>query len=276
MRIVLALVRCAAMASALRSTPALSPRHAPNRAQRTQMPLAQNGWAKGFDEATGSTFWYNLQTGQSQRQPPPQTKAVSQGFGVPVVWRFVPAWGVHSEYQIRNGEEQVGYLQVSRKHVHTHAVRSPCTSEHAQRACLFHQVLGRFDMVEQKDTVSRAQCLVRVNADGSAALFSLGKVCPVSLSQCLLLLIAVLSPRFIAAHGATCSSFGSMVWAGDGRHRHDDERACSHPWRASRPGHRLWRELWLARHAAAVACHMAIHPIHPIHPTCMRKCINPL
>ena len=36
-------------------------------------------------------------------------------------------------------------------------------------------VLGRFDMAEQKLTVSRAQCIVRVAPDGTAVVESLGK-----------------------------------------------------------------------------------------------------
>ena len=37
------------------------------------------------------------------------------------------------------------------------------------------QVLSRFDMAEQKNTVSRAQALVQVAPDGAATLVSLGK-----------------------------------------------------------------------------------------------------
>jgi len=37
------------------------------------------------------------------------------------------------------------------------------------------QVLGRYDMAQQKITVSRAQCQVQVGADGTATLYSTGK-----------------------------------------------------------------------------------------------------
>ena len=59
-----------------------------------------------------------------------------------VCWRLVPAWGIFSEYKMSNGMELI---------------------------------IGRYDMAEQKPTVSRAQCIVQVNEDGTAILESLGK-----------------------------------------------------------------------------------------------------
>ena len=138
----------AATAAALRPTPHAIAAHAiapqrmrsHSRAQRTSKLEAQAGWSTGVDAETGATFYYNSD-GAWQWQPPPAA-AAQRAYGTQVLWHFQPAWGVHSSYAVRNGEEQV---------------------------------LGRFDMLEQKPTVSRMQCLVRVAADGSARLFSLGK-----------------------------------------------------------------------------------------------------
>lgn len=89
----------------------------------------------------GTTYYFNEQTGQSQWEPP-QSATAQQGGGASVRLCLVPATGVYGEYFVCNGEEQV---------------------------------LGRHDMAEQKLTVSRAQCLVQVAADGTATVVSLGK-----------------------------------------------------------------------------------------------------
>ena len=58
----------AATAAALRPTVW---RAATSCVQRTTTPLAlQNGWVTGVDEASGQTYYYNEQTGQSQWDPP--------------------------------------------------------------------------------------------------------------------------------------------------------------------------------------------------------------
>ena len=106
---------------------------------RARNLLAQAGWRSGIDEASGATFYYNLETGQSQWEPPTQMQQSSYG---QVAWHFAPTWGVHAQYTVRNGEEQI---------------------------------LGRFDMIEEKSTVSRMQCVVQVAADGTATIASLGK-----------------------------------------------------------------------------------------------------
>ena len=138
----------AATAAALRPTVW---RAATSCVQRTTTPLAlQNGWVTGVDEASGQTYYYNEQTGQSQWEPP--EAASSQGYGGPVLWRLLPALGVFSEYAVGPGEEQV---------------------------------LGCGDMVAPEQTmreltgqsqlVSQAQCLVQVAPDGTASVVSLGE-----------------------------------------------------------------------------------------------------
>jgi len=112
---------------------------------RTSKLLA-GGWVTGVDEASGATYYYNEATGKSQWGPPKVVWRVAPGH-----WDEPPAghWGgskqstgVASEYALRNGQTQV---------------------------------LGRYDMIEQSLYVSRAQCAVQVDADGTATLVSLGK-----------------------------------------------------------------------------------------------------
>lgn len=105
------------------------------RVQRSRKLFAQLsvGWATGVDEASGQTYYYNEQTGQSQWEPP--QSATTE-------WIVAPTDGTLHEYTLRPGEEQV---------------------------------LGRYDMAEPEICVSRVQCLVRVAADGTASVTSLGK-----------------------------------------------------------------------------------------------------
>ena len=111
-----------------------------SRGQRSGRLYAQSGWTTGTDP-DGRVFYVDGRTGQSQWEPP---RDVPAGFGEQVVWRITPFNGVCSEYAVRNGEEQI---------------------------------LGRYDMLEQKLTVSRAQCVLRVADDGTATLVSVGR-CP--------------------------------------------------------------------------------------------------
>lgn len=103
--------------------------------RRARLPSA--GWVTANDDTSGSLFYFNEHTGESQWFPP-------QGYGAQVVWRVVPGSGVDplTEHTIRNGEEQV---------------------------------LGRWDMLQQSVYISRMQCIVQVAADGTATLVSTGK-----------------------------------------------------------------------------------------------------
>ena len=106
-----------------------------NFAQRTRKLCAQSGWITSVDES-GRVYYYNEETGQSEWELPSQESSGQ------VLLRLTPACGVLSEYTLSNGEQQV---------------------------------LSRFDMATQKTTVSRMQCLVHVDADGTASVVSIGK-----------------------------------------------------------------------------------------------------
>lgn len=130
-----------ATAAALRPMPASILRAPLSRhVLRTSRLLAQSSWSTRHTP-DGATYYYNERTGQSQWEPPP-SMAAPQGFGAPVLWHMVPTNGVCSSYTLGNGQTQV---------------------------------LGRWDMAQTKDTVSREQCGVEVAADGTATLVSLGR-----------------------------------------------------------------------------------------------------
>lgn len=103
--------------------------------------MSQQRWIAAVDKASGQTYWYSQQTGES-RWELPQDAGAQQHQHSRVEWHVVPNAGVSAGYTVRCGEEQV---------------------------------LGRWDMMDHSLYVSRKQCLVQVAEDGSAALVSLGK-----------------------------------------------------------------------------------------------------
>ena len=131
----------------LRPTPALWVRRPPrNRGQlRTRTLLAQDGWTTTLDQESGQTYYYNEQTGQSQWEPP-QTALQHPTGTNQVLWRVAGSAGIINRmdrrYNLRRHDEQV---------------------------------LSRYNMLKQKLTVSRKQCLVSCLADGTATLTSIGR-----------------------------------------------------------------------------------------------------
>lgn len=127
-------------------------------AARYDMNDLPAGWATGFDQATGTTYYYCEQTGQCQAEPPHASAASQQQGGYPLqgqvpqaqlTWHVTSATGwtprFGGKYKLKVGEEEI---------------------------------LGRYDMGEFKPTrpwVSREQCVVHVKDDGGAILVSRGK-----------------------------------------------------------------------------------------------------
>jgi hypothetical protein len=106
------------------------------------------GWGAGVDQASGATYYYHEATGQRQWEPPEAAPARG-GAGERVVWKVksTKGWGPRfgGVYKVASGEEEV---------------------------------LGRYDMFLDKPWrpwVSRKQCLVRVSADGTPSVVSVGK-----------------------------------------------------------------------------------------------------
>ena len=92
--------------SALRLTPAsVTPASVSRAAARPRLSRArmQSTWTTGVDEASGATYYYNEQTGESQWEAPQQ-----QNHGAAeVVWRVAGLCGVDAGHTLRSGDERV-------------------------------------------------------------------------------------------------------------------------------------------------------------------------
>jgi hypothetical protein len=121
------------------------------RTQRTSKAVAQYGWVAVVDDASGQTYYFNHQTGESQWETPVPVRQSRRA----KAWRLAGFYGVAGmrlsafvkfggdlPYTLRNGDEQV---------------------------------LSRWNMVEQTLTVSRKQAVVQCLADGTATLTSEGR-----------------------------------------------------------------------------------------------------
>ena len=127
------------MASALLRPTVLT---APRIQLRTTRPLlAHDGWTPVTDQESGQTYYYNERTGQSQWEPPEAAWQHPHGTNQ-VLWRVAGSSGSHSRYNLRKHDVQV---------------------------------LSRYNMLKQRLTVSRKQCLVSCLADGTATLSSIGR-----------------------------------------------------------------------------------------------------
>ena len=112
-----------------------------HRVQRTRKLLAQDGWTAAVDESSGATYYYNEQSGESQWEQPLQPSHRGEP-----LWRLAGVSGTlplpgTRPFKLRDGDTTV---------------------------------LGRFNTVEQKLTVSRLQCIVCFH-DGVATLTSCGR-----------------------------------------------------------------------------------------------------
>ena len=123
-------------------------------AQQADMQDLPAGWRTGVDPSSGATYYYSEQTGQYQWEPPQHGSYPQQSYGdAQIVWRVASAngWGPmgsSGRYTLRsNGRSQL-------------------------------VVLGRYDMEldrPYRPFVSRRQCEIRLQADGTATLTSTGK-----------------------------------------------------------------------------------------------------
>lgn len=135
--------------------------------QRSRNLFAQlaPGWVTGIDEASGMTYYYNEQTGQSQWEPP-EAGTAQQGYD-------------QQDYALQQQQWQPSLGGSGRfllRLVPVTGARSPIRrGGKANLAGGDEQIIGRFDMVDQDVYVSRKQCILQVAADGTATLTSLGK-----------------------------------------------------------------------------------------------------
>lgn len=115
---------------------------------RTSKLVSQiDGWTTAIDEESGDTYYYNELTGQSQWEPPQVTGTQN----CQVRWRVE---GVTDSYY--------SALDPEMRHRYSLGIDE-------------EQVLSRWNLLEEKLTVSRKQCIVKIIADGTATLVSEGK-----------------------------------------------------------------------------------------------------
>ena len=98
--------------SALRLTPASVPRATAR--PRLSCPRMQSAWTTAVDEASGATYYYNEQTGESQWESP------EQNHGAEIVWRVAGLRGVDAGHTLRSGDERVLSRCVPRQERLTH------------------------------------------------------------------------------------------------------------------------------------------------------------
>jgi len=150
-------VQCSAEFSAPR-LPVFSTRPL-SRVHRTSKLSAQDGWVTDVDEASGATYYFNHLTGESQWAPP---QAAQQSSGAQIFWRLAASSGVAESTTMTGIDYQNWGLEA--------VATKPYTLAGGDE-----QVLGRYNMLQQKLTVSRRQCTVRCLYDGTATLSSWGR-----------------------------------------------------------------------------------------------------
>ena len=147
----------------------------PLRRVRARTLFAQNGWITGVDEASGATYYYNEQTGQSQWEPPQATAAQAQnnigvlstveGPRTGQLWRVEGLSGV-SGLAFDYEEESLRIV---------YAMWGLQDDLPYKLSIGDEIVLSRWNMINQQLTVSRKQCLVKCLDDGTATLTSCGR-----------------------------------------------------------------------------------------------------
>lgn len=134
-----------------------TPRVSMQLGQQQQLP---HPWEAAVDP-NGDVYYYNAQTGAAQWEPPAQDSA--QG----VVWRVAGISGV-------KGQDLYLYQQ-DYLHTKDHDAEKKKDLPYCLRSG-DEQVLSRWNMLKQKLTVSRVQCMVKVSPDGTmATLVSCGR-----------------------------------------------------------------------------------------------------
>jgi len=167
------------------------------------IPHLPAGWTTGVDQASGATFYFNEQTGQSQWEAPQSSSASEQGGyaqELPAGWTtgFDQSCGTMYYCYEQTGhcqweppQQQEGSLQ---PHELPSAQQDPSSKTSWRVASIKgwgprfggkytlrngdEEVLGRYDIEGNKPTrpwVSREQCVVQVQEDGTATLESRGK-----------------------------------------------------------------------------------------------------
>jgi len=143
-----------------------------------QLQALAAGWEAQVDEASGHTYYLNDQTGESQWEPPQSSIIVTAA----QQWRIDGVCGVAGFSGVEGFAASNKYYT---SRMTTAQKEDACRLEHGRtgRPCQLpyrvrsgeERVLSRYNMVEQKSSVSKKQCMVRCAADGTGILASEGE-----------------------------------------------------------------------------------------------------
>ena len=134
-------------------------------ARSSKISAYDGGWTTCIDPSSGSTYYYNEQTGQSQWDPP-FAETPEEDEPPKVFWQLASFSGVAGFDFTQEG-----------KHYNSWGLHAAAAAEPLPYALCAgdKQVLSRWNMVNQKLTVSRKQAKVECLGDGTATLTSVGK-----------------------------------------------------------------------------------------------------
>ena len=130
-------------------------------------PASQGSWVTGIDEASGQTYYYNQQTGACQWEPP-QASPTTQ-----VLWRLYGVSGVAGFSGVNGFVANKKYTHFQMEYEDSRVTGRPCQLPYGL-GLGDEKVLSRWNMIEQKFTVDTKQCLIECRTDGTLTATSEG------------------------------------------------------------------------------------------------------
>ena len=133
------------------------------------------GWVALVDEGSGETYYFNEQTGASQWDPPQQAAATGQAqqaASTRPLWRLAPYTGVCGFSGVSGFAAEAKYDAFVQEFENSDVTGRPCQLPY-KLGVGDERMLSRWNMINQKLTVDRAQALIECFKDGTATLLSL-------------------------------------------------------------------------------------------------------
>lgn len=133
------------------------------------------GWVTLVDEGSGQNYYFNEQTGETQwEQPQGATGQGQQGAATEQpLWRLAPYTGVCGFSGVSGFTAEAKYNNFVQEFENSDVTGRPCQLPY-KLAVGDERMLSRWNMIDQKLTVDRAQALVECFKDGSAILTGKG------------------------------------------------------------------------------------------------------
>ena len=134
------------------------------------------GWVALVDEGSGETYYFNEQTGASQWDPPQQAAATGQAqqaASTRPLWRLAPYTGVCGFSGVSGFAAEAKYDAFVQEFENSDVTGRPCQLPY-KLGVGDERMLSRWNMINQKLTVDRAQALIECFKDGTATLTGKG------------------------------------------------------------------------------------------------------